>query len=333
MPNKQSDRQARAMQRQILGTFFKGRAVNSYKPFTKPQRCTLENGTEYVGDVCYGKKYPNSYADIWYSPENQKRRCPTYVYVHGGGFLFGDKVTGDPLSAENKLDMAYYKDLTARGFNIVSANYCFAPKYRAPAQFIQLDGLLAFLRENAEELSLDMENIVIGGPSAGANFAAIYGLILCDADYAKRVGVSPSIPRECVRALVIDEAALDVQTLAHNVGLKSMGEAWLGVVDLAASEKMRLYDVGRHIRSAYIPAFVNASNEEEVFKGTQDSICAAMERAGVEFVRCYRSKEEAGVLGHGFMCGFERNAYARECYEKMCAFIIRKTGIHKEENK
>lgn len=331
MPNRQSDAQARAMQRQILDTFFKGRSVNSFKPFTKSQRCTLENGTEYIGDICYGKKYPNSYADIWYSPDHKERRCPTFVYVHGGGYLFGDKVTGDPLSAENKLDMAYYKDLTVRGFNIVSANYCFAPNYRAPAQFIQLDGLLAFLRKNAEKLSLDMENVVIGGPSAGANFAAIYGLILCDANYAKRVGVSPSIPRKCIKALVIDEAALDVQTLVHNVGLKGMGEAWLGVADLATSEKMKLYDVGRQIHSAYIPAFINASNEEEVFKGTQDSICEAMTRAGIEFVRYYRSKEEAGALGHGFMSGFAENAYARECYEEMYAFISRKTGIFKEE--
>lgn len=327
MSNKECDATARALQKSVFAKLYPGRAVNSFRPAKASSRITLPNGTEYVNDICYGTEYPNSYLDIWYSPLREQHSCPTYVYLHGGGYLFGDKITGDPLATEAKSDNAYFKDLTARGFHVVSANYCFAPRYRAPAQFRQLDGMLAFLVEHADELGLDMHNVVIGGGSAGANFTAIYGLALCDAEYAKKIGVPVTIDRERIRALVIDEAALDQKENAKSEGLTIMGLAWLGEKDMAESRKAALYDVGKHIKGDYLPAFVTASNVEAVFKATADSIVCALQKANVEYDYYYRPQSESEPLNHGFMNQFMHNRFSKECYERMVSFISRKTGL------
>lgn len=327
MANQACDQRARALQKAVFAKLYPGRAVNSFRPAKAPSRVTLSNGTVYVNDICYGTQYPNSYLDIWYSPLREQRRCPTYIYLHGGGYLFGDKITGDPLATEAKLDNVYFKDLSARGFHVVSANYCFAPRYRAPAQFRQLNGMLAYLAEHADELGLDMQNVVLGGGSAGANFTAVYGLALCDPEYAKKIGVQVAIERERFKALVIDEAALDRAENAKSEGLCVMGLAWLGEKDMATSKKMALYDVGKQIRGDYIPAYLTASNVEPVFQATAESIVRALRDAGVEYEYYYRTQEESEPLNHGFMNQFPVNAFARECYENMVQFISRKTGL------
>jgi acetyl esterase/lipase len=75
--------------------------VNSFLPKTEPNKTKLSKGTLLYGDIQYGEKYPNSYLDIYIPDGDIHTRRPTFFFVHGGGYAWGDKFEGDPIAEGN----------------------------------------------------------------------------------------------------------------------------------------------------------------------------------------------------------------------------------------
>ncbi len=88
---------------------------------------------------------------------------PTLVFVHGGGWMEGDK---------------YYVDSspTASGYLVVSINYRMYPEYRFPAMIEDVKCAIRFLRAHARQYNLDPDRIALAGHSAGGHLAALAGL-------------------------------------------------------------------------------------------------------------------------------------------------------------
>ena len=117
---------------------FAGKEANSFSPRAEPNETLREDGVFVKTDINFGNTFPNSYLDIYYPGPIEEDR-PTYIYWHGGGHIFGDKNLGDPLSPNSDTSMHMFDYIYKQGFNFISVNYCFAPKYRYPAQIIQYD--------------------------------------------------------------------------------------------------------------------------------------------------------------------------------------------------
>ncbi|MBR2811187.1 MAG: alpha/beta hydrolase, partial [Solobacterium sp.] len=132
-----NDMICRGLQKIIYAKVYKGHQPNEWKPWKEPGTVRMENGMVLHNDVCYGKNAPNSYADIWL-PDNTDRKYPVVVYLHGGGFIFGNKSSGDPLSAGEEKTGKLMK-IIASGYALVNADYALAPQYRFPSQIRQLD--------------------------------------------------------------------------------------------------------------------------------------------------------------------------------------------------
>ena len=95
--------------------------------------------------------------DLWASPSN--RPSPLVVFIHGGGFVGGDKSGIHPQSV---------KECLAAGAAYATINYRF--REQAPIQDILRDAARAvqFLRLHASEYGLDPRRIACYGGSAGA---------------------------------------------------------------------------------------------------------------------------------------------------------------------
>lgn len=320
--NKENDLKALEVQKKVFALTMQGREVNSFSAPKETARSLIDGGILYVNDIKYSDEYPNSFLDIWYTNENIKEKRPTFIHIHGGGNLFGDKVAGDPLAKEVKGDLSYYKDLARRGYNVVSINYCFSPDYRAPAQIIQVNCLFAYLIANAEKLGLDMNNVILGGGSAGANYTAIYGLALCDKEYAKKLGFVPAIRKEAIKALVIDEMCLTSSAILTSPNMIILTSVWLGTTEgIGKCELSLLLDVTENIKADYIPSYITASNVEKQFEMSASPLKEKLTAIGVDNEMYYVPKAESEELTHGFMANFSANKYSKECYEKMLAFI------------
>lgn len=314
-----ADITARAVQSSVMERLGRNRPVNSLRPAREPGRRVRDDGILYRNDAQYGATYPNSFLDIWYPDEDLSRPRPVLVYFHGGGFLFGDKVMGDPLATDSADGLlSSIGGFLDDGFAVVCPEYAFAPDYRFPVQVRQVDEVLSHLHANREEYALDTERIVLMGGSAGASLTEIYGLVVADAPYAAELGIRPSIELGQVRGLIIDEAALTSRGVTDS-NMRLLFQVWLGEEDLDEGTYARQIDVPSHIRDFYPPAFINTSNLESWFVRSASDLREALERRGLphEFFFAPRSVEE---LEHGFVNRHATSDVAADCYAKMRAF-------------
>jgi acetyl esterase/lipase len=95
------------------------------------------------------------------------RARPVLVYFHGGGWVIGDKGQQGLLLAHR---------LAADGWLCVNANYRLAPAVRLPAQVLDCQRALAWVRAHAAELGGDPGRVLLSGGSAGGHLAALLAL-------------------------------------------------------------------------------------------------------------------------------------------------------------
>ncbi len=308
-----------ALQKMVFKKLNPGQKPNSFDPRNTPGEGRREDGLVLKTDLCYGAKYPNSHFDLWFLEENREKKCPVVIYFHGGGFIFGDKVIGDPLAVGKDGDNAFCAELAKRGYKVVNANYALAPRYRFPIQLEQTGQLLAHLQEHAGEYAIDMDRVFLSGGSAGADIAECYGAVLTCPEYAKAVGCQPAIQAEQVIGLLIDEAAL---APSQDKNLNVLTGCMLGVDWKMAPEALKKYDPTRYIQEKYIPSFLNASTEEIAFPDSALALKEVLDRSGTDY-DFFMPKPEDGVKKHGYMKDFATDPCSRACLEALLAFMDR----------
>lgn len=304
------------IQKKVFKTVHGGKQVNSFEPWHESKRTVCSNGQLYVNDLCYGMEYPNSFFDIRYPNEDTAEKRPTVIYFHGGGFLFGDKSDGDPLAVGENGVSAMLSEISSRGYNVVSANYAFATKYRCPVQIRQVDQLMAHLLAHSE-YGLDMDRVVLMGGSAGANLTAIYGLLVADEAYAKRMGITPCLTAQQLKALAIDEMVLNYKH--YSKGLTILGTAWSG--ERKPGHMTKLVNVAEQFSGKFLPSFLTASNIEPPFEKCASEMAEKLKENNIPYELYYKAQEESEPLAHGFMATFGTNRYAKECFEQMMKFV------------
>lgn len=116
-------------------------------------------------DLAYADISPAQKLDL-YLPQGTGL-FPVVLLVHGGGFMFGDKV--DPI-AKSGTDQ-----LLEHGFAVVNINYRLSAEAKAPAQIHDLKTAVRWLRAHAREFHLDPEKFGGWGGSAGGSLVALLG--------------------------------------------------------------------------------------------------------------------------------------------------------------
>ncbi|MBC8508481.1 MAG: alpha/beta hydrolase [Anaerolineales bacterium] len=104
--------------------------------------------------------------DVYY-PDDLDGPWPAAVYVHGGGWVGGDKSGG--------VGFWLIEPLRRQGFLLASINYRLSPEYQFPAHIEDVKCAIRYLRANAQLFNLDPENIGAFGGSAGGHLVALLG--------------------------------------------------------------------------------------------------------------------------------------------------------------
>jgi acetyl esterase/lipase len=102
-----------------------------------------------------------------YRPADHRTGCPVMVYVHGGGWVMGDK-------REQGMPMMLH--LAAHGWVCFTVNYRLSPKAAFPAHLDDVDTALEWVKEHAHEYGGDPSFIAISGGSAGGHLCALAAL-------------------------------------------------------------------------------------------------------------------------------------------------------------
>lgn len=115
-------------------------------------------------DVKYGP-HERSVLDFWKADSNKP--TPTIVYIHGGGFVGGDKRSFSPQLLQESLDSGI--SCAAIHYRFVGNGVTFPAPQRDGARAIQ------FLRYKAAEWNIDPKRIAAFGGSAGAGISLWIG--------------------------------------------------------------------------------------------------------------------------------------------------------------
>ena len=127
----------------------------------------LFNGITIKRNISYGENERHR-LDV-FTANDQKGLKPVLLFVHGGGFISGDK---------DSPDSPFYSNIAAwavrQGLAGVNMTYRLAPEHPWPAGIEDLRSTIEWIQHVGEQYGLDANNIFAMGQSAGGTHIAGY---------------------------------------------------------------------------------------------------------------------------------------------------------------
>lgn len=136
-----------------------------------------------------------------YWRDNSKQR-PVIIYVHGGGWAFGDK-------ADVQQKPAYF---VGQDMALVSMNYRLRWDYKVEHQAEDIASVVDWVRKNARSYGFDPSRIILMGHAAGAHLVSLVGT---DETYLKQKGMSLA---DLKAVVAIDTESYDIPRLMDELG-------------------------------------------------------------------------------------------------------------------
>ena len=187
-----------------------------------------------LADVPYGP-HERNVLDFWRAKSDHP--TPLFVYIHGGGWLAGDKnlLTHDV----DRWKVNFLRTMLTHGVSVASINYRYSSIAPLPAPVHDAARAIQFMRSRAGEWNLDKSRVAAAGTSAGActSLWLAYHDDLADPKNADPVLRESS--RLSVAAVMVPQTSIDPQVIrvwigdevlnhpmiARSVGAKDRAEA------------------------------------------------------------------------------------------------------------
>ncbi len=227
------------------------------------------------------------------------------IYSHGGAFMQGSPET--------------HADITARiaSWNrqtVISLDYALCPEHPFPAAFDQVCDVARWCRDQAGDLGIDPDRIVIGGDSAGGNLAAAVALAMKDFGFLGQLLIYPCTEFDPSRPSMIANAEAP---LLQTKGMAAVNRMYVGGEaneHLLSTEPRGAPSVAAD-HSGLAPAFVAVAENDPLYD------------SGVIYAEKLRA---AGVpteldlgdgLIHGYLRAMEYCDDSRAKLQKMAAWM------------
>ncbi|HJS19385.1 MAG TPA: alpha/beta hydrolase [Anaerolineales bacterium] len=123
----------------------------------------FEHYGEMLTNVAYCSADPAQTMDIYFPASGGP--WPAVVYVHGGGWMHGDKSEA----------AMFAMGMSSLGYLVVSINYRLSPAATFPAMIEDVKCAIRALRAQAADYNLDPNRIAAMGASAGGHLVSLLG--------------------------------------------------------------------------------------------------------------------------------------------------------------
>ena len=255
-------------------------------------------------EIAGGIQPIGSTSDHWINGQKARLYIPTQespnggllVYIHGGGFIYGDV---------NSHDAACRFLAEESGVRILSVSYRLAPEHTFPAAYDDAITAFTYVVENAEEFGADPRRIGVGGDSAGGNLAT---------------GVALAVGRKCAFQLLIypvvdfgpdrPSKAMFGEGFYLTKPFMDLAHGTYAPAELVSSDDPRLSPIHAKVKKTTAPALVVTAGFDPL-RDEGEEYAAKLEDAGIE-VDLVRYE---GLI-HGFInivgSGHTARAAARE---------------------
>lgn len=271
-----------------------------WKPFASPANIeTINKQVHVVKDVVYDEHgIENSLLDIYY-PKNAGKDLPVMMWIHGGGFVSGNK----------EQTQAYGMALANEGYVVANINYALAPGQKYPAPVMQANQALNYLQDHIGQYGGDMSRLFIGGDSAGAQIASQTAAVITNESLAKSMGIQPSIDKKQLKGALLycglynmDRMTQPSPSFILRLGVKSVLWSYTGVKDFATFTRLNEMSTVNHVTPDYPPVFLTVGDADSLAPHSLDLIDVLV-RNGVE-VDSVLFEGTHSELGHEYQFDF-----------------------------
>lgn len=255
-----------------------------------------------------------------FTPAGTAAPRPTVIWIHGGAWISGTKRNVAP----------YARLLAERGYTVVTLDYTVSPEVVYPRALLQLNAALAYLVEHAEELHIDPDRIVIAGDSAGANLTSQLATLATNADYARRVGIAPSLTPAQLRGVMLNCGIYDVSGIPKEPGLGGWGFR-IALWAYIGSKNWSVHPGGREMSTldfvtADFPAtWISGGNADPLTPRQSERMAAKLQDLGVDVTALFYPEDHEPALPHEYQFHLDF-ADARTALDSMVAFLGRVTA-------
>ena len=281
---------------------------------------TPENYDEIVEQVdikrniSYDSQYKKGKMDI-ISPKNQGENLPVIIWVHGGGFVGGDKSDIEE----------YAVQIAHKGYVVLNINYALAPESKYPTPVLQLGEVYQFLLKNQKEYQIDMTNLFLAGDSAGAHIVGQFSIIQTDNSYAEFVGIDPVMNPEDINAVLLFCGPFDLmrfmEVTENNAILKFFLHrilwGYAGIKDAKDQRELMEISLVDYVSENFPPSFITDGNTYTFTQQGKD-FSEKLQQLGVEVVPVFYDTEETLLHEYQFMMD---NEYSFNTYKMMLQFL------------
>ncbi|MBC7797353.1 MAG: alpha/beta hydrolase, partial [Pyrinomonadaceae bacterium] len=236
--------------------------------------------------------------DVWYQ-NDVKTPQPTLVYMHGGGWIFGNKETS----------VLQFLPFLEKGWRVVNVEYRMASNSIAPAAVEDTRCALRWVFRNAKQWNFDTSKIVLMGHSAGGHLSLITGML------PENTGLDGNCygdEKLQVAAIVNWYGITDVNDIIQGENLKNYGVMWMGSQPNATETAKRVSPL-TYVRAGLPPIITIHGDKDGVVPYSHATrLKTALDNAKV--------KNELFTIQNGGHGGFKQSEYIA-AYNKIWAFL------------
>ncbi len=282
-----------------------------------PQNSKSFEGITCVKDISYGSSALNK-GDLYFKSgtENETEKKPVVLYIHGGGFIKGDKKHRVTVSE-------YYAN---EGYYVFSINYRLPPEVSITGQIADCANALNYIERLAEKYNIDTEKVFITGDSSGSCQTTFLAATKFDDTLRARIGC-PEIKLD-IKGLVLMSGIYDVEELVRNLKLFGVIPQTARMIldfdlknDLSNFKEYEFYDCispAKYVNENWCPVFISWSESDIFCKGQGEKMCSVL-KDNISNVQTHSVK---GLTNnHCYHLFLKSNKYAEECMMKSVEFI------------
>ena len=260
----------------VIFTLIFALVISAFSAVAQTSPVLLEIADRYwmQPDVAYNKAGGvATKLDVWYPRDNDKP-TPTVVFIHGGGWIFGQK------------EGAVYQFLPylEKGWRVVNVEYRMVSDAYAPGAVEDTRCALRWIYRNAAQYKFDTSKIILTGQSAGGHLSLITAMLPFNSKFDNRCFADAAFgePEMKPAAVVNWYGITDVNDLLSGKNQKNYAVMWFG----------SLRDRDELARELSPLTYVNKNNSPVItLHGDKDSVVPyehgtrlheALDRAGVK---------------------------------------------------
>jgi acetyl esterase len=237
------------------------------------------------------------------------RVIPTFVYFHGGGWVWANVDTHDRMTREYA---------AAGQVAVVSVDYALSPEAKFPQALLECAAVVRHVAEHGAAWGLDQERIFIGGDSAGGNLALATALLLRDTGGPTLQGILANYP--------VSDANFDTDsyrefgTGGYGLSTERMAFYWNAYVP---HEIDKLHPLAAPLRADLtgLPPVAVMQAELDVLRSEGEALVAKLRAAGVPV----ENEDFTGTV-HGFLRATGTVQIARDAVAAAGAWMRRLTA-------